>query len=249
MAHRRKTRPGRLRMLDAMLLDLAPELLRPEAAEGAAVVDLGVGARPWTTEELAEAVAPLEVVGVEIAADVVERAQEHARPGLSFVQGSFDLPVRARVVRVMNVLRDLRAHEVPGAHARIGAQVVEGGLVLEGSCGPEGEAGVVHVLRKREGRLHREGLLFWLDGSRGTAPMVFRDRLPRDLRGDREHVVMELLQRWMGAYVGLGDVEDRLWRSARAVDGSFRRVGPGFGWFPEGGVPAGTRVGHQLQER
>lgn len=227
-----------------MLSAGAPQLLDPEhpAFRRLPVVDLGIGARPWTTVELAEHIEPLEVVGVEIAEELVARAQEHVRPGLRFVRGSFDLPVAARLVRVMNVLRDLRPHEVPEAHARIGRYVAAGGLVLEGSCGPEGEAGVVHALRKRGDALVREALWFWLDGTRGTAPLVFRDRLPRDLRGDREHPAMELLHRWMEAYLQEPPGPDRLERAARRADPHLFALGPGFAWRPDGGVPPGTRV-------
>ncbi|MCA9568156.1 MAG: methylase [Myxococcales bacterium] len=239
MHHRRKTRPGRLRQLDALVRAWAPEVLDPEAPHlrGAPVVDLGIGAQPWTTLELVEAVAPLEVVGVDIAPIVVERARAYERPGLTFLSGSFDLPVQARLVRVMNVLRDLVAAEVPDAHRRIGASVLDGGLVIEGSCGPTGEAGVAHALRKRDGTLVREALLFWLDGTKGTAPLAFRDRLPRDLRGDKRHPAMALLHRWQAAYLALAPSDDRLARAAATADASLHVRGPGFVWAPPDGVP------------
>lgn len=179
-------------------------------------MDLGLGAEPWTTLELADAVAPIEVVGLDHAPEVVARAMAHARPGLSFQVGSFDVPVRARLIRVMNVLRDLDPEAVPAVHARVGASVVEGGLVVEGSCGPAGEAGVAHVLRRREGRVVHEALLFWLDGKRGTAPWVFRDRLPRDLLGVPDHPVAAMLDRWMARYRELEPGPRRLERAAEA---------------------------------
>lgn len=53
-ATRGRTAPGRLRALDAWRVRAARPLL---AAPGAVVVDLGVGAAPWTTLALAEALA------------------------------------------------------------------------------------------------------------------------------------------------------------------------------------------------
>lgn len=230
-----------MRQLDALVRVWAPELFDAgnPTLMGSPVVDLGIGAQPWTTLELADAVAPLEVVGVDISAELVEAAREHERPGLRFLVGSFDLPVQARLVRCMNVVRDLDPGQVPDAHARIGAGVLEGGVVVEGSCGPEGEAGVAHGLCKRAGRLEREALLFWADGTRGTAPMVFRDRLPRDLRGDRAHPVTALLERWMEAYLEL-EGPGRLERAAAQADPQLRSLGSGFVWRPVGGVPLRT---------
>ncbi|MEZ4318782.1 MAG: class I SAM-dependent methyltransferase [Myxococcota bacterium] len=241
MGFRRKTRPGRLAQLDHLMLQLAGPLLARTDGEwaDAPVVDLGVGARPWTTVELAEAVAPVPVLGLDIAPDVVERAHEHARPGLSFAVGSFDLPRSARLVRVMNVLRDGWADAVPEAHARIGARVLVGGAVIEGSCGPAGEVGTAHWLRKEPTGLVREGLVLWCDGTRGSAPLQFRDRLPRDLRDARDHAVMAMLHTWMHHYVALGRSPDRFAASIEAQpDRSLAWLGPGAAlWSPPGGVP------------
>ncbi|MCB9674523.1 MAG: methylase [Alphaproteobacteria bacterium] len=247
MGFRRKTRPGRLAQLDALVLQLAPDLLSGES--GAPIVDLGVGARPWTTVELARAVAPVPVVGVDIAEDLVARAAEHAIPGLTFAVGSFDLPVRARLVRVMNVCRDLWPDEVPDAHARIGRHVVDGGVVIEGSCGPDGEVGTAHWMVAHDGVLERRGLLMWLDGTRGTAPLLFRDRLPRDLLGDLGHPVLALILAWMEAFRSEPEGPDRLERSARALgDASVAVVAPGaVMWTPPGGVPG--RVGPDRPQR
>jgi hypothetical protein len=238
MAFRRKTRPGRLAALDALLLRLEADLL---AAPGQApVVDLGIGAQPWTTLELAAALPGVEVVGVELAADLVAKAQVYARPGLRFVQGSFDLPVGpARVIRVMNVLRDLGPADVPDAHRRMGQGLLDGGVIVEGSCGPQGEVGAAHWLRREGEVLRREALVFWLDGSRGDAPLLFRDRLPRDLRGAAGHAVMGLFTRWMDAYGDVAAGPSRLARAAAACGepGLVMLGERAARWAPEGGVP------------
>jgi hypothetical protein len=181
----RRTRPGRLSRLDRFVLDREGERL---ARGGGVIVDLGIGGNPWTTEELADAVAPLglAVVGVDHDPELVAHARVRARPGLGFVQGSFDLPDEARpalLVRAMNVLRDYGPAEVAPAHRRLGEALVDGGLLVEGSCGASGEVLCAWLVRKVGADLVREGLLFSTDFSRGFGPLQFRDRLPRDLRG------------------------------------------------------------------
>jgi len=227
---RRKTRPGRLAALDQLLLTLHEPLLarRDGPFATAPVVDLGLGARPWTTVEWAESLRPLglEVVGVDHAADLVQRARaDHAVPGVRYEVGSFDLPVRgARLVRAMNVLRDFPPEATAPAHAQMGECLLDGGLLVEGSCGPEGEVGCAHLVRKRGDGLVREGLLLWLDGARGTAPLLFRDRLPRDLRGAAGDPVRVLLGAWMDRYRALPSGPERLAEAARGLPG-LRMVG------------------------
>lgn len=184
-ATRRRTRPGRLARLDAWLVEHERDLL---SSGRGVVVDLGIGGVPHTTVELADALAVLDrppaVVGVDHDPDLVERAAAFARPGLSFAVGGFELPVGPAVlVRAMNVLRDYGPADVAPAHEAMGAALCEGGLLVEGTSGPRGEVLCAWLVRRRAGALVREGLLFSTDFSRGFAPLLFRDRLPRDLRG------------------------------------------------------------------
>jgi hypothetical protein len=237
---RRKTRPGRLSALDALI----DELEGPRVGSGATVLDLGLGARPWTTLEWAERLVPrgVTVWGVDHAEELVDRARrDHAAEGVRYAVSSFDLPVQGlAVVRAMNVLRDGGPQAVPAAHARMVASLVEGGVLVEGSCGPQGEVGCVHWVRKVNGRGHREAVVMWLDGARGTAPLLFRDRLPRDLReGLRHgHPVKQMLADWMAAYRGLPAGPGRLAQAAAGIDG-LRMLGPTAAvWAPAGGVPS-----------
>ncbi len=79
---------------------------------------MGLGALPWTTVELADAL-DVPVVGLDVEVDVVERARALARPGLSFAIGSFDdVPSGARLVRALNVLRDYSPAEAEAARGR-----------------------------------------------------------------------------------------------------------------------------------
>jgi len=221
----------------------APLLRRRDGAYAEApVVDLGLGARPWTTLEWAASLRPrgLTVVGVDHAEELVHRARvDHSAPGVRYEVGGFDLPVHGvRLIRAMNVLRDLGPEATAPAHARLGRSLLDGGLLVEGSCGPVGEVGCAHLVRRRGDELVREGLLMWLDGARGTAPLLFRDRLPRDLRGAlaQDHPVKQLLLDWMARYRALPAGPERLAAAAAGLP-DLSRVGPGAAvWSPEGGV-------------
>lgn len=253
--YRRKTRAGRLARLDDVLLALEHPLLGRQdgAFAGAPVVDVGLGAHPWTTLEWAEALSVVdpvpEVVGVDIAPDIVTRAQRHVRPGVRFEVGGFDLPVDgARVVRAMNVLRNYAPAEVAGAHAALGRALLPDGIVLEGSCSPTGDVGCVHVLRRVGAELHREALWMWTDFTRGFAPLQLRDRLPRDLRRSvrSDHALGRLFDAWTASFheARRDDVReaDRLFSASvrHLASPVLSEVRPGVVcWRPDDGVPAG----------
>jgi hypothetical protein len=150
----------------------------PELLDGRGlIVDFGYGESSITTIELAEATGR-PVIGIETEARPSEA-------NCRFLKGDFSTCATlgpTAIVRAMNVLRGYREEEVPALHEALGAALVEGGLVLEGSTDTEGHVTVVGLMRKREGRLHREALLFHTDFSRGFSPWLFRDWLPRDLR-------------------------------------------------------------------
>lgn len=183
-----RTSPGRLRALDAYLLDAErPLLLAPPPA--AAFVDVGFGEHPFTTLESARALRAvhpsLPVLGLDRDPARAAAAQPHADGPTRFLEGGFEALADLgplRIVRAMNVLRTYREAEVSTAHALLGAHLMEGGLALEGSADPEGAILTCHLLRRRGETLHREALLFFTDFSHGFAPLLFRDWLPRDLR-------------------------------------------------------------------
>ena len=64
MTLRARTRPGRLRALDAWLLHFAPELLDGRGA----LVDVGFGESPVTTEEWARTAPAARVIGLDVRA-------------------------------------------------------------------------------------------------------------------------------------------------------------------------------------
>lgn len=109
------------------------DLLR--CAPNPLVVDLGYGARPDTTFELASrlrTVRPdLRVVGLEIDPDrVVE-----GRDGVSFARGGFELAgLEPVLVRAFNVLRQYPEDAVVGAWSKIRSSLAPGGLLVDGTC-------------------------------------------------------------------------------------------------------------------
>lgn len=116
------------------------------------VVDLGYGATGVTTLELAARLSPvrpdIEVLGLEIDPDRVERAREQlraVRAGLtgfdpdtpvSFGLGGFEIPAPRppHVIRALNVLRQYDESEVSAAWSHMAARLAPNGLLVEGTC-------------------------------------------------------------------------------------------------------------------
>ncbi len=134
------TGPNRLRRIDRWLAGPAARALR--GAADPLVVDLGYGASPVTTIELADRLSrvrpDVEVVGLEIDAGRVRDAQPLARPGVRFALGGFELgPVDGRrpaLVRAANVLRQYGEHEVAGAWEEVTAHLGPDGLLVDATC-------------------------------------------------------------------------------------------------------------------
>lgn len=211
-----RTRRGRLRLLDAWLVR--------QALPSGPVVDVGLGALPWTTVELAEALPGRAVLGVDVDAARVAVAREHARPGLGFAVAGLDLPVRgAAVVRVMNLLRGVGEAEAREARWHLGRALGPAGLLVEGSTDRPGSTGAAWVLRGPE--LEVEGLLVVDDLARGWAPAKVRGVLPVGLRG-RGGAGERLLRAWTEAWeaVRSHDLGASFVESARALGAEAGRV-------------------------
>jgi hypothetical protein len=169
---RGKSRPGRMRRLDALLPALCPGL----GGGPGTVVELGLGSMPWTSLELSETLGrlnpELRLLGVDTDPERVLRAQGM---GLEAREGGFDGLPRARLIRCMNVLRQYPLEAVEPARSLLIEALEPGGVVIEGTTDKGGHHGVAWVL----GAQRR--LLFWTDFTRGFAPRMFRGPLPRDL--------------------------------------------------------------------
>jgi hypothetical protein len=99
------------------------------------VVDLGYGALPVTTLELAARLrvvrADVRVVGLEIHPERLVAS----RDGVEFALGGFELAGRrAILVRAFNVLRQYPEEAVPDAWSVMRAALAPGGLIVDGTC-------------------------------------------------------------------------------------------------------------------
>ncbi|HEY5858515.1 MAG TPA: class I SAM-dependent methyltransferase [Aldersonia sp.] len=126
---------NRLRRSDRWLIhDPTVRTALLDAAEPL-VVDLGYGARPVTTFELAHrlrGVRPdVAVVGLEIDPDRVVPD----RDGVRFARGGFELAgLRPTLVRAFNVLRQYPESDVASAWATMQSGLAPGGLIVDGTC-------------------------------------------------------------------------------------------------------------------
>jgi hypothetical protein len=189
---------NRLRRNDRYLAAL-PQL---RTSASPLVVDLGYGARAWTTLELAarlRAVTPgVRVLGLEIEPDRVAEAAPHAVEGVGFALGGFEVPTpggeRPVLIRAMNVLRQYDESEVAGAWARIGERLAPGGLLVDGTCDELGRiCSWVDVAPEGPVRFTISLRLALLN-----SPAVVAERLPkalihRNVPGERIHDLLAAL--------------------------------------------------------
>jgi hypothetical protein len=134
--------------VDRWLLARHPGLLRRRPL---VVADLGFGAHPATTFELASRVRQVNpearVLAVEIDPLRLPDAQSAlgrraASLGVEFMVGGFDLGGRCvDVIRLMNVLRQYDEADVPGAWSAIRTALVDGGIAIDGTCDEAGRLG------------------------------------------------------------------------------------------------------------
>ncbi|GAA1206086.1 class I SAM-dependent methyltransferase [Prauserella alba] len=134
------TNPNRLRRVDRWLL-ADPGVRRALRSDASPlVVDLGYGASPVTTVELATrlsaAVPDVRVLGLELDQErVAAGAAVAAPPVLDFRRGGFELAgSRPAVVRAFNVLRQYDESDVEPSWRAMLERVVPGGLLVDGTC-------------------------------------------------------------------------------------------------------------------
>lgn len=133
---------NRLRRSDRWLVHSSRVRAALQAARDPLVIDLGYGALPVTTLELAvrlrDVRSDVRVLGLEIDPERVRAGREAVRDnaaGVEFALGGFELAGhRPVLVRAFNVLRQYPVDAVPGAWAVMRAQLAPGGLIIEGTC-------------------------------------------------------------------------------------------------------------------
>ncbi len=218
-ARRGKTRPGRLRRLDRYLLHGHPEVvdalrMRPLA------VDVGIGAVPHTTLELAQHLAPrvpaLRVLGTDIDADRVAAARRTER--VRFAVADLVPPgLTPGLVRAFNLLRGFSLQAAEVALSRLRQSLAPGGVLLEGTSDKRGRVLVAAMHRRDEaGSVSLDRVVFHLDVALGFAPRMLRVRIPKTLRHQRR--LDPFLEAWTASWAAT--------RPARAATTEARRA-----WF------------------
>lgn len=131
---------NRLRRSDRWLVHSARVRTALSAASDPLVVDLGYGALPVTTLELAARLqsvrADVRVIGLEIHPERVATAQLLALGrSVEFTLGGFELAgLRPVLVRAFNVLRQYPVEAVPEAWATMQRRLAPGGMIIDGTC-------------------------------------------------------------------------------------------------------------------
>ncbi|WP_240615837.1 hypothetical protein [Nakamurella deserti] len=140
------TNPNRLRRNDNWIVAherVAAVLGDPDAL----AVDLGYGATPVTTVELADRLQArfprTRMLGLEIDPDRVAAGVAVADPPrLDFARGGFELAGRRpQLVRAMNVLRQYDEAAATTAWTELCGRLAPGGLLVEGTCDEVGRLG------------------------------------------------------------------------------------------------------------
>lgn len=188
---------NRLRRSDRWLSHDPLVVERLRSAADPLVVDLGYGASPVTTLELAARLrrvrADVRVVGLEIDPERVVPA----RDGVHFARGGFELAgLRPVLVRAFNVLRQYDESDVAQAWATILGGLAPEGLLLEGTCDELGRR-CAWILLGRDGPISLT--LAWDPFTVGK-PSDIAERLPkalihRNIRGERVHTLLTAADR------------------------------------------------------
>jgi SAM-dependent methyltransferase len=209
----------RLRRVDRWLLAAHPRLV---AVPDLLVVDLGFGASPVTTLDLAarlQRVNPTaSVVGLDIDPVRVAAAAGAGEPRVRFATGGFELAgLQPHIVRALNVLRQYDEADVAPAWERMCTQLRPGGLLVEGTCDELGRWGS-WVSVDRSGP---RSLTLAVDLS--APPAAVAARLPklliaRNVPGEPVHRLLSGLDDAWRRHAGIGAVAPRQRFAAAVAD-------------------------------
>ncbi|GAB4589437.1 class I SAM-dependent methyltransferase [Nocardia sp. IFM 10818] len=209
---------NRLRRGDRWLVHdplIAKRLLTP--VEPPLVVDLGYGASPVTTLELAARLRTLRpdlrVTGLEIDPERVVPG----RDGVVFARGGFELAgLRPNLVRAFNVLRQYPEEAVPDAWGAILSGLAPDGLLMDGTCDELGRR-CAWIILDRDGPLSLT--LAW-DPFTVDKPSDIAERLPkalihRNIPGEAVHALLTAADRAWTHAAPLAPYGPRIrWRQA-----------------------------------
>jgi hypothetical protein len=180
------TSPNRLRRCDRWLLHT--ECSRLRALPHAIVVDLGYGAYPVTTRELADRLhrhvgQGLDVVGLEIDPGRVQQAIAFEASHLKFRRGGFELAgMHADVVRAFNVLRQYDESSVQRSWQEMYQHLAPQGLIIDGTCDEIGRRSAWLAIRRTSDETAvPETLTLSTHVASLETPSALAERLPKAL--------------------------------------------------------------------
>jgi hypothetical protein len=191
-----------------------------QAAADPLVVDLGYGALPVTTLELAARLrmvrSDVRVVGLEIHPDRVRAARAAANDTVEFGLGGFELAgLRPVLVRAFNVLRQYPVEAVPDAWSAMQARLAPGGLIVDGTCDELGRL-CCWVLLDADGPV---SLTMACDPFAIERPSDLAERLPKvlihhNVYGQPIHTLLTAADRAWASVAGHGVFGPRVrWRA------------------------------------
>lgn len=189
------TNPNRLRRADRWLTGTPWVRAALDLVADPLVVDLGYGATPVTTVELARRLPGVRVLGLELDPERVAAAQPATTPRLTFARGGFELAgTHPVLVRAFNVLRQYEEDEVAAAWQTMLDRMVPGGLLIEGTCDELGRRCCWLTLDADGPRT----MTLACRPSDLTAPSDLAERLPkalihRNVPGERVHALFRAL--------------------------------------------------------
>lgn len=202
------TNPNRLRRIDIWMAWRYQTLLQGKTKP--LVVDLGYGATPVTTHELASRLrrvkADIKVIGLEIDPERVARAQETQTNNVAFQYGGFEIPTDESplLIRALNVLRQYPEAEVDTAWRQMQSRLAVDGRIIEGTCDELGRK-AVWVELDQNGPLT---LTFAANLRDLVQPSDLAPRLPKilihkNVEGQRIHSLLEAMDKAWAAKAGL----------------------------------------------
>lgn len=202
------TNPNRLRRIDNWMAWRYQSLLQSEVEP--LIVDLGYGATPVTTHELASRLSrvksDLKVLGLEIDPERVKRAETTATPRVNFALGGFEIPASRPplLIRALNVLRQYSEDQVDAAWAQMQSRLATHGRIVEGTCDELGRKAVWVELDQH----CPITLTFAADLRELQQPSELAPRLPkvlihRNVEGEAIHSLLQAMDRAWAKKAGL----------------------------------------------
>lgn len=175
------------------------------------VVDLGFGATPNTTLELAERLRAsqptVRVVGIEIDPARVATALPFQTDSVDFRHGGFEIPnpTPVDVVRAFNVLRQYDEPEVEAIWATVTSRLAPGGIFVDGTCDEIGRVATWVALSTDGPQTFTVSLrLTGLDQPSIAAERLVKALIHRNVEGENIHRFFIDLDRMWATNVGLG---------------------------------------------